>query len=303
MNIEALQIFLDCLRQGNFTDVARALEVAPSSISRIITGLEKELGFRLFQRSTRKLQATEAGLRYADRIKLVMEDLQAARHHAANVVEQPSGLLRITAPVVFGNKYVVPILPSVLQRYPDLQIELRLNDAFIDIIEERFDLAIRLGSLQDSSYIAQPLSRLRFTICASPDYLQQHGSPTRPEEIEQHQCLLFPRHGFNLNWLFKNAAGDIKEVAIHGRCLISNSQSIRHCVLQGMGLALLPNWLIHQDLKTKSLIALFPDYDVTATDYDAAIWMIYPSREYTPLKTKVFMQYLQQHYDSQRKAL
>jgi len=298
MNIDSLQILLDCLRLANFSDVAKERSVAPSSVSRVINGLEKELGFRLFQRSTRSLQATEAGLRYCDRVKSILEDLETARALATKDVEQPSGLLRVTAPVVFGQMYIVPLLPSILESYPELHIELLLNDAFRDIIEERIDLAIRLGTLQDSSAIARRLSDLSFNICASQDYLNKHGTPTAPQDIKGHQCLLFPRSGYNLNWLFKNSDGEIVEIVISGRCMITNSQSIRHCAQQGMGLALLPNWLIHDDLKTNKLVALFPDYQVSATDYDAAIWMMYPSREFLPLKTKIFIEYLQSHYTS-----
>jgi len=296
MDLESLQIFLDCLHRGNFTDVARQRNIAPSSVSRVISGLEKELGFRLFQRSTRSLQATEAGQRYADRIHLLVNDLESARHHAASVVEQPSGLLRVTAPIVFGEMYVVPLLGQMLERYPELKIELMLNDAFIDIIDERIDLAIRLGTLQDSSLIARRLSDLSFHICASPAYLDKHGTPTLPEQVQQHECLLFPRRGYNLNWIFKNSQDELREVAIKGRCLITNSHAIRQCALDGLGLALLPDWLIHSDVKSKKLIPLFQDYQVSATDFNAAVWMLYPSREYTPLKITVFMNQLQASY-------
>ena len=301
MDLESLQIFLDCLHRGNFTDVARQHDIAPSSVSRVISGLEKELGFRLFQRSTRRLQATEAGQRYGDRISVLLEDLDAARHHASSVVEQPSGLLRVTAPVVFGELYVVPLLPDLLAHYPDLHIELLLNDAFIDIIDERIDLAIRLGTLQDSSLIARRLSDLSFHICASPAYLDKHGTPLQPQQIQDHECLLFPRRGYNLNWIFKNNAGEQTEIAIKGRCLITNSRAIRQCAIDGMGLALLPDWLIRQDIKENALVPLFPDYQVSATDFNAAVWMLYPSREYLPSKTEVFMEQLHASYGVKEK--
>jgi len=139
---------------------------------------------------------------------------------------------------------------------------------------------------------------LTFHICASPDYLKHHGTPQTPEEIKTHNCLLFPRAEFSFDWLFKNSDGEITRIPINGKYLITNSAAIKQCAVAAMGLALLPDWLVNDDINSGKLVKLFPEYAVTATDYESAVWILYPSREYTPLKTRVFIDFLTQRFAS-----
>ena len=292
MDTEALELFAEVMRTRSFTEVARALRIAPSSVSRTITALENELGIRLFQRSTRRLEPTEAGVVYFERISPLLGELQSAREMAADLSEEPTGTLRLTAATVFGQMHIVPLLPAIQERYPSLSVELVLTDAYLDLIEEHIDLAIRLGTLQDSSHIARRLKDVTFYICASRAYLDRFGTPIAPQEITDHECLLFPRQGHNLNWSFRSATGDVTEVPIRGRYLITNSQAIRDSAKAGMGLTLLPDWLVEDDIRSGELIHLFADFDVTATDFQSAVWLIRPSRDYVPLKTRVFTEHL-----------
>ncbi len=295
MDINSLHLFLEVMHLHSFTDVANQQGIAPSSVSRAIAALEKELGFRLFQRSTRKLEATEAGLIYFERISPVIEELEAARQIAADVNEEPKGVLRVTASAVYGQTEIAPLLPELSKKYPLLTIELLLTDAYLDLIDERVDVAIRLGSLQDSSYIARLINPIQFVICASPDYIEKQGTPIKPEEVSQHNCLIFPRAGHSNSWLFKGENQEIYEAHIHGQCMITNSNAIKQCTIMGMGLALLPDWLVNNDIRDGALIRLFGDYSVTATDYDSGIYVLYPSKEYIPLKTRTFIEYLLQN--------
>jgi len=292
MDLSTLKLFVEVMRRHSFTEVAKMERMAPSSVSRAIASLETELGSRLFHRSTRKLEPTEAGLRYFERVVPLLVELTAAGEMVADCDEAPRGTLRVSTPTVFGQMFLVPVLEELHQHYPELTIELLLNDAYVDLIGERIDVAIRLGTLRDSGYIARRVSKIRFYICASPAYLERYGTPATPQEIARHECLLFPRGEYNLNWLFRDATGNSEEVRIHGRCLITNSEAIRQCALSGMGLALLPDWLVDPDIESGALRALFDDFEVSATDYDSAIWLLQPSREYVPLKAKVFVQHL-----------
>ncbi|HEB85825.1 MAG TPA: LysR family transcriptional regulator, partial [Gammaproteobacteria bacterium] len=183
--------------------------------------------------------------------------------------------------------------------YPSLAIELVLTDAYLDLIEERVDVAIRLGSLQDSSYIAKLIKPIQFIICASPDYIEKYGIPTKPEEASKHNCLIFPRAGHNNNWLFKDENQEIYEIQIQGQCTITNSTAIKQCAVLGMGLALLPDWLVNNDIKGGILERLYDDYSVTATDYNSGIYVLYPSKKYTPLKTRLFIEHLQKNIQSE----
>ncbi len=292
MDISVLQLFVEVVRQGSFAAVARDRNLDPSSVSRAIAGLEEELGIRLFQRTTRQLSPTEAGMTYFERVESLVEELQQATAIATDVSSQPTGKLRVTASVSFGLKCIVPLLPEFTQLYPDLTVDILLSDAIVDLFAERIDVAIRLGLLPESSLIVQQLMPTHYSVCASPDYLKRSKPLKQPIDLAQHNCLLFPFAGFRSRWIFKDRKGELSEVPVFGRTLISSAIALQHCAIAGMGLALLPNWLIDEDLQSGTLINVFPDYEVTATDFSAAAWLVYPSRAYIPLKVRVFIDFL-----------
>lgn len=291
--MDLLNLFREVMHSRNFSDVAKARGIAPSSISRSIAGLEAELGIRLFQRSTRKLEPTEAGLHYFERIAIILDELELARQAALDVTQEPHGTLRISAAVGFGQQLIVPLLAELAARFPKLSVALILSDACLDLIDERIDVAIRLGSLQDSSYVVRELMKMEFYVCASPAYLERYGVPQTPDALRQHECLLFPRTSYDLkHWLFRDANQVVTKIPIDGKFLINYSPGIKQCMLDGMGVSLLPDWLVRQDIQQGRLIRLFPEYDVTGTDYNSAVSLIYPSRQYLPLKVRVFADFL-----------
>jgi DNA-binding transcriptional LysR family regulator len=294
MELSVLQTFVDVVKQGSFAAVARERNVDPSSVSRAIAGLEAELGIRLLQRTTRQLSPTEAGTAYFQRIEPLVEEMQQAIDVAADISGQPQGTLRITASVSFGLQRVVPLLPDFRALYPDLTVDLVLTDANVDLFAERIDLAIRLGLLADSTLIAQQLMKTRYFVCASPQYLTQSGHPNSPNEIDRHNCLLFPLTGFRSKWRFKHPDRSETEVFVRGHTIISNAIALQQCAMAGMGLALLPNWLVGDDLRDGRLVDVFPSYEVTATEFGTAAWLVYPSRAYVPLKVRVFIDFLKQ---------
>ena len=295
MDIEVLKTFVEVMRQSSFAAVARERNVDPSSVSRTIAGLEKELGIRLFQRTTRRLSPTEAGITYFNRIEPLIAEIQQAQEMAIAVSGQPQGTLRVTASVSFGLKCIIPFLAEFEANYPELAIELLLTDARLDLIAERIDLAIRLGLLEDSSLIARRLMLTRYSVCGSPDYLQRHPQLNQPQDITQHNCLFFPLADYRTRWLFKDEQGEIQAVPVKGRTVISNAIALQECAIAGMGLALLPHWLVDSEVTAGRLIRVFPNYEVTATNFATSAWFVYPSRNYVPLKVKVFIDFLQQH--------
>lgn len=294
MELSVLQTFVDVVKQGSFAAVARERNIDPSSVSRAIAGLEEELGIRLLQRTTRQLAPTEAGMAYFQRIDPLIEEMQQAIDVAADMSGQPKGTLRITASVSFGLKCIVPLLPEFGVLYPDLTVDLYLTDTNVDLFTERIDLAIRLGLLTDSTLIAQQLMQTRYSVCASPQYLKQWGHPKSPGDIETHNCLLFPLTGFRSRWRFRGIDQAECEVLVQGHTMISNAIALQQCAISGMGLALLPNWLIGDDLRSRTLVNVFPSYEVTATEFNTAAWLVYPSRAYVPLKVRVFIDFLKQ---------
>ncbi len=287
-----LQLFVEVMRQGSFAAVARDRSLDPSSVSRAIASLEAELEIRLFQRTTRQLSPTGAGMAYFECIEPLLEEMQQAIDVAADLSGQPKGNLRITASVSFGLKFIVPLLPKFDALYPALSVDLLLTDAVVDLLAERIDVAVRLGLLADSTLIAQQLMQTHYSVCASPDYLKRSAQLEKPTDVAQHDCLLFPLPGFRSRWIFKDCHGGLSEISVHGRILISSAIALQQCAIAGMGLALLPNWLIDEDLRAGTLINVFPNYNVTATDFSTAAWIVYPSRSYVPLKVRVFIDFL-----------
>ena len=295
MDIAVLRLFVDVVRRGSFAAAARDHDLAPSSISRAIETLEKDLATRLFQRTTRRLTLTEAGISYFDRVAPLVEQLQDARAAASDVGQEPHGVLRVTASVSFGQRCILPILPDLLARYPKLSLDLVLTDAVVDLVAERIDVAVRLGQLSDSSLIAHKLADMPYVICASPDYLRRRGRPKRPGDIVDHDCLLFPFGGFRTRWTFVDRAGRRQSVPVAGRVVISNAMALQECARGGMGIALLSRWLTDTDVASGRLVDVFPGYKVTATDFKSAAWLVYPSRAYIPLKVRVFAEALQKY--------
>ncbi len=292
VELSTLQLFIAVVRQGNFAAVARDRNLDPSSVSRAIASLETELGLRLFQRTTRKLSTTEAGTTYFERIESLVEDLQQAGDIAVDIAAQPRGQLRVTASVSFGLQCIVPLLPAFQAQYPDLTVDLLLTDAVVDLLAERVDVAIRLGMMADSTLIAQRLMPTQYCVCASPGYLQRRSPITHPDDLAQHTCLLFPLAGFRSRWLFRDSQGQQMAVDVQGQTVVSNAVALRDCAITDMGLALLPDWLVGDDLAAGRLVNALPSYAVTATTFDTAAWVVYPSRRYIAAKVKVFVDFL-----------
>ena len=296
MEIATLRAFVEVIRRRSFTSVARAHDVAPSSISRTIAGLESELGIRLFHRTTRNLSPTEAALAYFDRVEPIVAELEKAAEVAADSSETPRGILRVTAVGAFAEMNLVPLLPEFSRRFPALRLELILTDRILDLVEERIDLAIRLGRLAESSLIAHRLCDTIFVVCASPEYLRTRGRPKSPPDLERHDCLRYPVPGYSARWRFRTPDGEPFEVPIHGRIVANDVGVLVRSATAGMGIVLLPRWLMAEEIRKGNLVELFPKYSATASEFDLAAWMLYPSRSYLPQKVRVFADFLKEKF-------
>lgn len=300
MDLHTLDLFAAVMRQGSYAAVARDRELAPSTVSRAITALERELDLRLFERSTRKLAPTEAALAYYARLQPLLDELTQAGSAVRDLHQQPQGTLRVTASVSFGRQLILPLLPELAEQYPALKLELLLSDATLNLLDERIDLAVRLGPLADSSLVAQRLMRTRYVVCASPDYLRRAGTPQSPADLARHECLRLPLRGFRECWRFRpwsaaslpstdtpDADAATLDIPVHGRLVITPAEALRDCALAGLGIALLADWLVADDLRCGRLHAVLGGWAATGTDFDTAAWLVSPSRHW-PLKVRVF---------------
>ncbi len=295
MDVENLRIFVEVARRGSFAAVARDRNTDPSSISRAVATLEEELGTRLLQRSTRRMSLTEAGNLFFGRIEALVEELDHARDEVREASVRPVGTLRLTASVSFGHMSLLPLLPKFRALYPALKLELLFTDTNLDLVSERVDLAIRLGTSPDSSLIGVKLFNTRYRVCASPAYLAREKTLRSPQDLSHHKCLVFNLPEFRALWLFRDVGGTVSEVPIDGEVVISSGLALRECALAGMGPTLLPNWLTEKDLAEGRLIDPFPNYRVTATNFETAVWLLYSSRTYLPNKVRVMIDFLKQH--------
>lgn len=292
MDLQALRTFVAVAREGSFAAVARTCGSDPSQISRAIASLEQELGFRLFQRTTRRMALTEAGALYLARAAAVVEELDHALDEALATSRGPSGTLRLTASVAFGQACLVPLLPKFRADFPEMRLELILSDENLDLVANRIDLAIRLAPTIAADVVCSRLFRTRYRVCAAPSYLERAGRIGRPQDIATHDCLLFTLPQFRDHWLFRGARGGTAKVPVKGWLLLSNALALRQAMLDGQGPALLPDWLIGEDIAARRCIDLFPRHEVAATSFDTAAWLLYPSRRFLPRKVRDSIDFL-----------
>jgi DNA-binding transcriptional LysR family regulator len=287
------QIFVDVVRRGSFSAVAQVRGVTPSSISRSIDSLERRLGVRLFQRTTRRLSTTEARTAYCERIEPVVEELERARQAVTDLSTTPRGTLRLTASVSFGLTHVTPLLARFAESYPELQVDVLLTDAVIDLTAERIDLALRHGPLADSSMLSRRILPATYALCASPAYLARRGRPANPADLEHHRCLAFSTVGFRSRWRLRRRGGAVEEVSIRPRIVMNNGLALRDSALAGAGIVLLSDWLIGAELRRGTLVQVMTDFEVTPTIFESAIWLVYPSRAHVPRKVTAFVEFLE----------
>lgn len=294
MNIEHLQTLIDVARCGSYAAVAKLRGVDPSQISRMISMLEHELGFRLFQRTTRQLALTDAGHHYLERITPLLDELEQARDVGHRINQTPQGNVRLTTSIAFGHHILIPLLKEFKTRYPLLSIELLLTDAVLDLVAERVDLAIRLGSEMESTLVGAPLMPIRYQVYASPSYIEQYGRPKKPADLSKHDCPVFPFLGFRNRWLFRHKKSEPFEVTINSSLIISNALALLRAAEEGLGPTLLSDWLAESAIRNGNLINLFPGYEVSATNFQSAAWLLYPSRTFLPQKTRLLLDFLKE---------
>lgn len=294
MDIEQLKIFVEVVERGSFSAAARALDLPPSAASRAVAALEDELSVRLLNRTTRRLSLTEAGQAYVAQMRPALDGLQRAAEDARQSTAQVKGLVRLTASVSFGQMVVLPLLGELHRRYPELDVEVSMSDAVVDLVSERVDIALRLGPPTDSSLVGQELSPIRYRVCASPAYFAVHGRPTKPADLKDCACLRFPLPGFRSQWKFRRDGGAPELVEVGGWLTVSTAMGLRQAALDGLGPALLPLWLVQRDVAAGALVDVFPEHEVTASNFDSAVWLLYASREHLPWRVRVVIDFLKQ---------
>ena len=290
--LNGIELFVKAIDSGSFSEVGRQLHVAPSSISRKINALEEELGVRLLQRTTRHLSLTEAGEVYYELVSEVLKSLDEAQLAITQLQATPKGTLRLNVAIPLGEHNIVPLLPEFLGLYPELKIDLTLEDQAIDLVEKRVDLSIRVGVLNDSSIVARKLAENNYVICGSPQYFDTHGIPETPSELAQHNCIINKNIYSGNVWQFTKGE-DIENISVTGNFQANTGGALYNAIISHLGVSALPTWFVGQDISQGRLLRVLDNYEIDLPAMaDSAIYALYPAGQYLSPKVRVFIDYL-----------
>ncbi len=286
-----MSVFSKVVATGSLSAAARDLGISTAVVSRRLAALEARLGVRLVNRTTRRLALTDEGASYHEACARILSEIADADAAAAAKRVEPEGPLKVALPASFGHKHIAPLVPPFAVRYPKIQLIFSLSDRTVNVIEEGYDLAIRIGELEDSSLAARKLAPNRRVVCASPEYLRSHGAPRTPSDLQKHNCLTTT--DLQMTWEYKGPDGKRGAVRVSGRYACDNWEVLREWAMAGLGVALKSTWDVRRQLGDGALVPLLPGYDFGT---DVAIYAVYPHRRYLPAKTRVFIDYLAESF-------
>jgi len=278
-----MAIFAIVVNTGSFTKAADKLKLPKSTVSRKVSQLEKRVGVRLINRTTRNLKPTETGKLYYSQCLKMLEQAEEADRIVSNMQSEPSGLLRISTPLSFGTPFFISVIKRFLDKYPKVNIEIIADDKQVDLLEHEVDIAFRIGPLSDSSLIARNIGTARLSLCATPGYLAKYGAPKSIQELDQHTCISHPV----APWVFQTPSG-VTEFHPSSRMIANDMEMIRKMVKQGFGIGAVPQILISDDLQDNSLVSVLPEL----LFQERTFYVVYPSRREPPSKVVAFTDYI-----------
>lgn len=284
----SMEAFVRVVDAGSFTRAAERLGVTRAAVSKHVRQLEEHLGVRLLNRTTRQVALTETGATFYERATSILDDMAEAELAASRLNEEPRGVLRVAAPMSFGTLHLADAIGDFMTHWPDVTVQLSLNDRFVDLIEEGFDVGVRIGNLSDSSLIARKIAPMPIVLCAAPDYLRKHGAPASPDELRKHDCLHYGNLETGGSWKLEDRSGTTRSVNITSRICVNNGDVLRKVALAGQGIALLPSFLILDDVRAGTLSHVLPAY----TAPEASLYALYPPNRYLAAKVRVFIDHL-----------
>ncbi|MBD2461469.1 LysR family transcriptional regulator [Oscillatoria sp. FACHB-1407] len=285
--LDCIQSFVRVVETGSFSAVARELNTTQPTISKQIAALEDYLDVQLLTRSTRKLQLTQAGERFFEHCQQVL-DAAAAAEASVGQRQKPTGTLRVSCPIAFGQHVLMPYLKDFLERYPDIKLDLTLSDRFTDLVEDGTDLAIRIGQVNDTSLITHRIGMTRRVTVGATTYFSKYPEPQTPEDLVNHNCIVYTRLTTGNEWHFQQPTGDIIRVLVTGKLQVDNSTAIREAVLSGIGIAVCPVWLFGDLLQSDRLKVVLKSYQPVPLPIHA----IYRRGRFISAKVRCFIDYL-----------
>jgi DNA-binding transcriptional LysR family regulator len=286
--LRAFEVFATVVARGSFTRAADALDTSPANVTRYVGELEAHLSTRLLNRTSRRLSLTESGEALYERCRSILDDVAEAEAVASSSSLQPRGRLRINAPLSFGVLHLAPLWPLFMQRFPQVALDVALIDRVVDLVEEGFDLAVRISRGGSTSHVARKLASSRNIVCASPDYLRRHGEPQVPEDLGRHACIGYSYALTADEWHLVDGAGRPHVVKVSCAMHTNNGDTVRAAALAGQGIIWQPTFLIGDDLRQGRLVPLLPGYRMPDID----VLAVYPSRRHLSAKVRVMVDFL-----------
>jgi DNA-binding transcriptional LysR family regulator len=288
----SMAVFTKVVGTGSFSAAAREMKLSQASVTKQIQELEGWLGARLLNRTTRRLSLTEAGDGFYERCMRILDAVEEARSAAGALQTVPRGRLRINAPVSFGLLHLAPVVTEFLKLYPEVSVEMLVNDRVVDLLEGKFDVGVRIGRLRDSSLIARRIAPIRLAVCAAPEYLARHGVPRTPDDLASHNCLEYTYFESRGEWRLLDPAGKEIVVPVSGQYLANNADVLRCTAIAGGGIILVPTFLVGEDLRSGRLTRLLPDYPPP----EQALYALYPPGRHLSAKVRSFVDCLVAHF-------
>lgn len=287
-----IAVFVQVVDSGSFTAAADRLGLSKAVVSKYVTRLEDHLGARLLNRTTRRLSLTEVGRTFYARSQAGLQEIEEAEAEVSRLQGAPRGTLRLNVPMSFGILHIAPAIPEFLARYPDLAVDMNLDDRQIDLIEEGFDLAIRIAELPDSSLVARRLAPCRHVVCGAPGYFQRHGIPRTPRELGDHNAITFQYQSSAREWHFLAPDGATLRVPISGTIQMNNSLALREALLHEAGITLTPTFVVGADIEAGRLQAVLTDYKTL----ELSIYAIYPQHRHLSPKVRAFVDFIAERF-------
>ncbi|MBD3785518.1 MAG: LysR family transcriptional regulator [Sphingomonadales bacterium] len=287
-----MEAFATVVDQGGFTDAAKKMGISKSAVSKHVSALEARLGARLLNRTTRRVSPTEIGLAYYDRARRVLNDAGEADALVTSMQVAPSGLLRISVATDFGVNLLSPVLGDFLQEFPEITVNMVLNNRYVELISEGFDMAIRVGELEDSSLRARKLTETSRRMIAAPDYFKRYGRPQKIDDLNDHKLLHYSNQSNGNVWKITAPSGERRQVRSNGWLTVNDGQSLLHACIAGLGIAYLPSFLYAEAMKKGLVEEAMPELPMETL----GIYAVYPPGRFTQPKVRAFIDFLAQTF-------
>lgn len=289
---EEIQAFLHIVEHGSITAAAERLGLAKSAVSRRLADLEARLGVELFHRTTRKLSLTESGRSFYEEVSRIMSDLEEAEQAVCQSHQELRGPLKLAVPLSFGLLHLGPAINDFLCQHPQVELDIDFNDRQIDVIQEGYDMSIRIAELEDSSLIARRIASVSMVICASPDYLQQHGTPTTPAQLQHHRCLSYRYLANPESWSFQDQAGNTIKVRIPTAIKSNSGDYLTEAAIAGHGIARQPRFIAYQSIQRGELLPILTDYVIPSVN----AYAIYPQTRHLSQRVRALVDFLAERF-------